>query len=294
MSEVGYALIISYLNILMAFYLPAICILMPRRGKKSAIWFVFSSLYEVWFLLSRYAVKFSSVIYPYVCVIVLTAALLELLYKDSWKRRLAVVVYWFLTGLIGDITGVLCVRVFIPEMIEIYLKGQIPEALIMTSQVGNLCCGLIIMVEAAIYLCLIRKKQKKLFGAFLLLLAYQFVLGMAFFILCNDFTERVAQIGLAIGIFSFVVDVMMLYFLESILKKQDVEEKIMEQERLRQQEYAYFQAAGRSAEELRMIRHDFSNHLQAVYKMSDGAGNRDMVKEMLEEMSRRVGEQGKW
>ena len=88
-----------------------------------------------------------------------------------------------------------------------------------------------------------------------------------------------------------MVNVMMLYFLENILQRQDVEAKIREQERLRRQEYAYFEAAGRSAEELRMIRHDFSNHLQAMYKMSDGDGDRETVREMLEEMSRRIGRQ---
>ena len=292
MPEVGYAIIISYLNILMAFYLPAMCILTPRRGKKSVVWFVFASFYVAWFFLSRYVMEFSAIIYPFICIFVILTVLLELFYKDSRKRKFAVGLYLVFTGLVGDIPCVLCLRFFIPKVIEIYLNGQIPEAAIMTSLMGSLCCGVLIMVEAITYLCLIRKKQKKLFGAFLLLPVYQFVLGTVFFILCNDFTERVVQIGIAIEMFSSVVGVMMLYFLESVLKKQDVEEKIREQERLRQQEYDYFRAAGRSAEELRMIRHDFSNHLQAVYKMSDGAGNRGMVKEMLEEMSRRVGEPG--
>ena len=235
--------------------------------------------------------EFSAVIYPLLYGLVVSAALLELFYRDSRKRKLAVVLYWFLTGLVGDITGMLCLRFFIPEIIEMYLKAQIPEAAIMTSLMGNLCCGVSIMVEAIVYFCLIWKKQKKLFAAFLLLPVYQFVLGAGFFILCNDYTERVAQIGVAIEAFYFAVDVMMLYFLENILQKQDVEAKIREQERLRRQEYAYFEAAGRSAEELRMIRHDFSNHLQAMYKMSDGDGDRETVREMLEEMSRRIGRQ---
>ncbi len=285
----------SYLNIAMGFYLPAMCILTPRSGKKSVAWLAFSSLYVVWFLLSRYVMKFSSVVYPFICIIVISTALLELLYRDSRKRKLAVLVYWFFTGVIGDITGVLCMSVFIPEAPEIYFKGQIPEATIMTSLLGSLCCGVSIMVEAIVYFCLIWKKQKKLFAAFLLLPVYQFVLGAGFFMLCYDFTEQVAWIGIVIEAFCSVVDIMMLYFLESILQKQDVEAKIREQERLRRQEYAYFEAAGRSAQELRMIRHDFSNHLQAVYKMSDGDGNREtdreMVRKMLEEMSRRIGRQ---
>ena len=291
MPEIGYSIIIGYLNIAMIFYLPAMCILTPRRGKKSVIWIAYSSIYTVWYLFSHYVIKFSAVIYLFICVIVIVTVLLELFYRDSRKRKLAVVLYWFLTGLVGDITAVLCLRFFIPEIIEMYLKAQIPEAAIMTSLMGNLCCGVSIMVEAIVYFCLIWKKQKKLFAAFLLLPVYQFVLGAGFFILCNDYTERVAQIGVAIEAFYFAVDIMMLYFLENILQKQDVEAKIREQEKLRRQEYEYFEAAGRSAEELRMIRHDFSNHLQAMYKMSDGDGDRETVREMLEEMSRRIGRQ---
>ena len=34
MHEIGYALIINYINDLMVFYLPAMCILTPRRGKE--------------------------------------------------------------------------------------------------------------------------------------------------------------------------------------------------------------------------------------------------------------------
>ena len=291
MPEIGYTLTINYINTLMGLYLPSMCILTPRRGKKALVWIAFSSVYMIWVFLSRYVIKFSVVLYPSVCVIVITAALLELFYRDSRKWKLAVVLYCFFTGVVGDITGLFCLRFFIPEIFEIYLKAQTPGIGAIGSLMGCLCCGVTAMVEAIIYLCLIRKKQKKFFGAFLLLVAYQFVLGTGFFMLCNDFTERVAQIGLAIGIFSFVVDIMMLYFLENILQKQDVEAKIREQEKLRRQEYAYFEAAGRSAEELRMIRHDFSNHLQAMYKMSDGDGDRETVREMLEEMSRRIGRQ---
>ncbi len=295
MTEIGYSIIISYLNIAMGFYLPAMCILTPRRGKKSVSWIVFSLLYVVWFLLSRYVMKFSSVLYPFLYIIVISAVLLELLYRDSRKRKVAVLVYWLFTGLAGDIGAVLCLTVFIPGVVEIYFKGQIPEAALMTSLMGSLCCGVSIMVEAIVYFCLIWKKQRKLFAAFLLLPVYQFVLGTGFFMLCYDFTEQVARIGVVIEAFCSVVDIMMLYFLESILQKQDVEAKIREQERLRRQEYAYFEAAGRGAQELRLIRHDFSNHLQAVYKMSDGDGNREtdreMVRKMLEEMSRRIGRQ---
>ncbi len=291
MHEIGYALIINYINDLMVFYLPAMCILTPRRGKKSVIWIAFSTLHTAWILLSHYVMEFSAVIYPLIYGLVVSAALLELFYRDSRKRKLALLVCIFLTGILADMTVLLCMRVLIPGVIEIYLKGQLPEAAVMCYLMGNLCSGILVMVEAIIYFCLIRTKQKRLFGAFLLLAAYQFVLGTGFFILCFDYTERVAQIGLAVEAFWTVVNVMMLYFLESILQKQDIEEKIREQENLRRQEYAYFEAAGRSAQELRMVRHDFSNHLQAMYKMSDGDGDRETVREMLEEMSRRIGRQ---
>ncbi len=192
MQEVGYAFIINCINTLMGFYLPAMCILIPRKGKKSVIWIAFSALHTVWVLLSRYVMEFSAVIYPLIYGQVVTAALLELFYRDNRKQKLAFLVYWFLTGILADMTALLCMRVFVPEVIEIYLKGQIPEAAVMTYLMGNLCCGILVMIEAIIYFCLIRTKQKRLFGAFLLLAAYQFVLGTGFFILCFDYTERVA------------------------------------------------------------------------------------------------------
>ena len=291
MQEVGYWLIMNYINILLGSYLPAMFFLVPRRGKKIVNGAVFSSLYIVWIILSHYAMKFSMVIYPFIGNLCVIGILLAILYKDNWKRKLIIILYLFFTGIMGDFAGLLYLQFLIPEYAEIYFKAQMPEAAIMTYLMVNLCCETVTMVEAIAYFCLIRKKQKKLFAAFLLLPMYQFVLGTGFFMLCNDFTERVARTGLAIGIFCFAVDIMMLYFLENILQKQDVEAKIREQEKLRRQEYAYFEAAGRSAEELRMIRHDFSNHLQAMYKMSDGDGDRETVREMLEEMSRRIGRQ---
>lgn len=38
MKEVGYTFIINYINNFMAFYLPAMCILTPRKGKKFMAW----------------------------------------------------------------------------------------------------------------------------------------------------------------------------------------------------------------------------------------------------------------
>lgn len=293
MNGIWYSVVINCLNTFLAFYLPSVYILSPRKGSRYLNWAVLSFWYSLWVILSRFVLKFPLVVYMITGNVGLMWILMRHLYLDSWKRLLSVIVFiTFVIGSVSEVLTVLFLRIIIPAIFQMYIHAQMGNMANQLQLIGNLFFEMAYMAISAAYFCLARRKERKLFLEFLLLPLYQFVLVTGFCTLCSDFTVRVAQTGLIIGIFGFAMDLLMLHFLYSILETHDVEAKIREQERLRQQEYAYFRVAGRSAEELRMIRHDFSNHLQAVYKMSDGAGNRDTVKEMLEEMSRRIGEQG--
>lgn len=293
MNEIWYSAVINCLITFLAFYLPSVYILTPRKGSRYLNWAVLSFWYSLWVILSRFVLEFPLVVYMISGNVALMWILMKLLYLDSWKRLLSVIAFiTFGIGTVSEVLSVLFLRIVIPAIGSMYFHAQMGNMANQMQLIGNLCFEMVYTAITAAYFCLVEKKEGKLFLAFLLLPLYQFILVAGFCTLCSDFTVRVARTGLIIGIFGFAMDLSMLHFLHSILEKHDVEAKIREQERLRQQEYVYFRAAGRSAEELRMIRHDFSNYLQAVYKMSDGAGNRDMVREMLEGMSRRIGEPG--
>lgn len=296
MNGIEYSIIINCLNTLLIFYLPSIYILSPKRGNRYLNWAFLSFWYGLWVILSRFVLEFPSVIYMSVGNVAVMWILMKLLYLDSWKRRLSVILIMvYVIGIVSEMLAMLFMRTVIPTAFKMHFHAQMGDMVNQFQLMGNLCFEMVYTVLCAAYFCLGKKKEGKLFLAFLLLPLYQFVLVAGFFALFNYFTEQVAWTGLAIGVFCLALDFPMLHFLNSILQKQDVEEKIREQERLRRQEYAYFEAASRSAEELRMIRHDFSNHLQAMYKMSDGDGNREtdreMVRKMLEEMSTRIGRQ---
>ncbi len=253
MNGIEYSIIINCLNTLLVFYLPSIYILSPKRGNRYLNWAFLSFWYGLWVILSRFVLEFPSVIYMAIGNVAVMWILMKLLYLDSWKRRLSVILIMvYVIGITSEVLAMLFMRTVIPTAFKMHFHAQMGDMVNQFQLMGNLCFEMVYTVLCAAYFCLVKKKEGKLF-----------------------------------------LDFPMLHFLNSILQKQDVEEKIREQERLRRQEYAYFEAASRSAEELRMIRHDFSNHLQAMYKMSDGDGNREtdreMVRKMLEEMSRRIG-----
>ncbi len=289
MGSVGF-MIMDCLVVHLSFFLPAAYMLTPRKGNRYVNWFVLSSIYDMWMIFSHYAADFSLVIYPTLAGWCIVYLLFKLLYRDSPKRRLEALGFFILMGLTSDLLTACFLYGLIPMIAEMYVHARLGEQANLIHQIGNLMCQVVCMTFALVGLCLIRKRQVRLFLVLVLIPVYQFVMLAGFYTVCNDFSDRVALIGFAIGGFNFAINIFVLYVLGDILKKKELKAQLGDLEEIRRREYAWFEAAGRSAQELRMIRHDFSNHLQALYKMMGDPGSRDTVKRMMEEMERQLGE----
>ncbi len=285
---VGYSIFINSINTLLGHYLIAIHILTPRRGNRYANWIILSMLYNIWVIYIHYGTESSLVIYPFIGNCVVMWVLSSLLYRDSWKLRLEVVIFFLVMGIISDSISLLFMTRLIPEILELYISARIDNRVNMIHLIGNICCEICSMTVSCAWMCLVRRRQTKLFLSLMLIPLYQFILLTGFLVLCGDFTGGVAGIGIAIGTFSVALDIMILYFLDGILKKQDLEKQVEELSEKRRREYEYFETYSHRSGQLRMIRHDFSNHMQALHRMLEDSGSEDMVRSMLREMEKGI------
>lgn len=290
---IWYSVLTDFFGNMLFFYIPCVHLLRPRHKSRYGTYAVSVLLFTAWGIPWRYWVSLPSV-FPYlISNYIFLWLLLRVLSRDSGKR---VLLGWILLIALGFFTDAICMlfmSVLETNFFSLYIGAVNDWSYLTVARIlGLLAGGFVNTMSALVYLCLIRRKNPGIFCGFLLIPIYQVFLMGAFFQLCSDFSERGAAIGLVMGIFNVMLDGVVLYLLDGIFRKMDREAELLKLEELRRREYEFYASDSSFVEEMRLIRHDFSNQLQAMYGMLDDPDSADRVKRMLEEMQKRLGEDG--
>ena len=289
--NVWYSVISDFIATALMLYIVAIYLLTPRKGGRYVNYLGWILLYMAYLLIFRYRLQTKSLFLYLLQTFLVIGVLIHIIYADALRRKIFALLYLILIGLLTDLITAVVGSFLVNSMWEKILSAYNESIYTnMMKLMALFCSNVVTMVCTLIYLCIIRHRDLKLFFSFLLLPVYHVLVGAGYFMLCNDFTERIAAIGLLMGIFSILLSFMVLHFLDSILKKSAMQQEVKGIEIQQKREYVFFEKESQQVEQIRLIRHDFVNQLQVAYRMMDEPENVEKVKKMLADMKKNLEE----
>lgn len=281
-----YAMIADIMATVLFFYMPGIYFLTPRKGKRYVVLMIFSALYLLWEIPTRYSGIFEEKLALMLALNhIWLLLLIFVLYNNSWKRKM--LCWGFILGislLLEFVAGGLLMLVN-PTFMQQYLLNDSAEDYLNMGHLMSLLANEVLNAALTlIYLLVYRIKRWKPFLGFFVIPVYQLFIMLGYFMLINDYSEKTAMIGLLMGIFNFLLDGIVLYLLEAMFSKLHQEEELYDLQKQQFEEYAFFRESAGDMERIRAIRHDLGNQLQVAYSMMDDGNDPENVKQILEKM----------
>ncbi len=275
------------------FILPNFFLFRPKYWKDRpfisySIMVVLSSVYLILF---RYVWDFFIQPVYYIGFTLTLTSLWYFLYGVKGKKLILSYLLLMVFGITQDLFATILTNLVNPTYIQQYFQTYKSYANWNMGHIMSVLMGeTLMMILVLIYFCLIQRKQVRLFFGFLCVPIYHIFIMAGFYLLCTDYSQTISSIGLAMAVFNLLLDGLIMYFLHTIFKKQDMESEIRELEEKRLLEQAYYEADSRFTEEMRMIRHDFANQLQIVYGMMEAKEDPEEIRKVLLEMKKDLGE----
>ncbi len=285
------AIAADFLENLMFLYVPAIYLLRPRKGGRYAVFFIFVALFTCWGIPWRHFYPPSNTVLWGLANFSVVYFLIRLLYRCDLKKSLLILLLFLIMAYATEVSAGIMVTAIIPDFLTRYVRAQFDEStMLMMHLMAALTGEIVSTVWALGYLCLYHGRRWIFFWGFMLIPIYQACLTYGFFLMCVDFSGKIALVGIGIISSNVALDGVVLYLLEGIFKKLDREEELQALAERRRQEYSYYEMDSQYVEEMRLIRHDFANQLQTVYSMMEEPENSERAKELLAEIRERIGD----
>ena len=112
---------------------------------------------------------------------------------------------------------------------------------------------------------------------------YQLVLLLLYVNAVNEFNSRTAALGVSLLILGISINLVIMFLLQNLERKLEVEEKLSYLYRQRQRELDYYRMSQRYLDQMREIRHEFINQIQTAYLLIQKGDSLDRAQKLLEE-----------
>lgn len=131
-----------------------------------------------------------------------------------------------------------------------------------------------IMLVLVIWKFRVQGKRRKNILLLITIPVYQLALLGCMFYMCSDFSREVLGAGMLIVLFSLLLDWLTAGLIDGQNLRAEMEEQVNRLNEERRKELEYSAQNSRYLEEVRLMRHDFSNQLQLVDSLyaQDGCG----------------------
>lgn len=264
-----YILIGNYIQICLLFLQPFY--LLTYRGKhRFAAYWMFTTVSFGVFMLNTHlfsqdeGIRILKLFFNFSWFLVLVM----LLFRDSRKRRLII----WAVGIVLMYSSELLSFIFLRSMgLLNFQKGsEYSEGALRGIVFINIISFIMDIYFILFWKRVVEKCRVQGIGLYLSMPIYQFVLLVMFFNQAKNFDIKVAVLGLSMLIMGITINVLMMYFLQEMEQKLEVEEQLSELYRQRQYELEYYQVINSHVEQLREVRHDFVNTIQTVYLLIQG------------------------
>lgn len=116
---------------------------------------------------------------------------------------------------------------------------------------------------------------------FLLMPIYQLILLIMYYSACQSYTVENAYWGMGLTIMGMIIDLVIIYFINGMEQKMELEEQFSKLYSQRQHELDYYKMTNQHIEDMKIVRHDFRNQIQTVYVMREQNVSKEQMREML-------------
>ena len=90
-------------------------------------------------------------------------------------------------------------------------------------------------------------------------------------------------LGVLILFLDMMVDFIIIFSIDNLIEKVDIEENLSSLYAQRQMELEYYQMAQKHMEDMRSLKHDFSNHLHTFHAMLEQGSEKQYLYQFLDE-----------
>lgn len=266
-------------------------ILIPRRGKRLIVWAAGAAGMSACSLLLKPLIQ-SLPIWVYTGTITLImAVILFLLYQVKMKKAFFWAVFSCLIQLVTEAAAVgllFCIRRVNYETLIVLNELHVTAALF-----ACIIEMFFIMLALVIWKYRVQGMRRKNMLLLVTIPVYQLALLGCMFYMCSDFSREVMGAGMLIILFSLLLDWLTAGLIDGQNLRAEMEEQVNRLNEERRKELEYCAENSRYLEEVRLMRHDFSNQLQLVDTLYAQGGKEEQIRELMEELKKRVNGAGK-
>lgn len=211
-------------------------------------------------------------------------------FKDSIKKRIFVGVLEFLVMCISEaLTGILLFStaknrgdIIGYDYDSVYAY---PEYVVLSSIYSTLLFLVLFMLLLVFFKGFADHFWIKEYLLYIMVPFYQLILFFIYYRNCDKIADKELTAGVLLVSFSLLVDFSIIYLVNGMLKKIQLERELTVLSAQRQAEQRYYEIAEKDMEEMEAIRCDFSNRLKDIYSLLEQGIHREEVKEILEHSS---------
>lgn len=211
-------------------------------------------------------------------------------FKDSIKKRIFVGVMEFLIMCISEaLTGILLFStaqnrgdIIGYDYDSVYAY---PEYVVLSSIYSTLLFLVLFMLLLVVFKGLADRFWIKEYLLYIMVPFYQLILFFIYYRNCGKIADKELTAGVLLVSFSLVIDFSIIYLVNGMLKKIQLEKEVTALSAQRQAEQRYYEVAEKDMEDMEAIRCDFINRLKDIYSLLEQGIHKEEVKEILEHSS---------
>lgn len=261
-------------------------ILIPRRGRRIAAWTVGTVGITVCSLLLKPMIQSLPVWVFTAVMVILTAVILFLLYRVNRKKALLWSMISCMIQVATEFTSVkLLFRIKRVNYETLYVLDELRITAMLFACIIEM---IFIMLVLVVWKFRVQGLRRKNILLLIMIPVYQLSLLGCMFYMCTDFSEGVLRAGILIVLFSLLLDWLTAGLIDGQNLRAEMEEQVNRLNEERRKELEYCAQNSRYLEEVRLMRHDFSNQLQMVDALYARGGKEEQIRQLMDELKKRV------
>ena len=248
--------------------------LLKYRGQRTIVGFIGTVIGCYVFLLFAGSMYGENSPFRLIINIIFLFAVSFLLFKDSVKRKLTIWAIECLVNIISEISATFLIYIVNPaKYVEMVSNDSILlEGLVLVSMITFIFN----MIIAVLWNRYIAKKPFTGYAIFIAVPLYYATFILVFFKIEYQHIIQTA-------IFGIVLNVVLMYMIQNLKTKMQVEEDLAGLYRQRQYELEYYKITQNHLEQMREARHEYLNQMQTAYMMIQSGNSNEKAKLLLAE-----------
>lgn len=210
-----------------------------------------------------------------------------LFFRDSIKKKLSLACVEMLTAYVGEMfTAYLLLTTAntrgIPMKYGYESMNPYPEYVVLSNIYATLIFFVVYMIVFVLWRGFADHFWMREYLLYIIVPLYQLSLILVYYSSCKALERLELTTGILLAVFSLVIDFSLVYLVNGMLQKLQVEKELAALYTQRSTEQKYVEIAERNMEEIEAIRQNMGNQLKAIYDLAGSGDSREKIREMLD------------